>query len=797
MIILNVDDRPDNRYLCETILRAAGHEVVSAADGSEALALLRNMQCDLIVSDVVMPGMDGFQFCREVKNNPATRAIPFVFFTAVYTDAKDEQFALSLGAARFLVKPLEPKKLVAELLAAAAHQPAAGPAAPLGPDPTAFLEEYNRRVVQKLETKLAEIEQLHARLRAIVEGTSDAIFIKDPTGRYLTINTAGARFLGRPASEVVGRTDHELYDEALATTRAAAERRLLLFGTVESCEETLHLPGEAQPRHFHSVRGPLREESGTIAGTFGISRDITERRRAEGKIRQLSRAVEQSPVAVVITDLDGVIEYVNPRFTEVTGYSAAEAVGRNPRLLKSGQQSHEFYAELWRTIKGGREWRGIFQNRKKGGQLFSEQTVIAPVKGDDGRISHFVALSEDITERLHLEDQLRQSQKMDAIGRLAGGVAHDFNNLLTIIQLETSTLVANPGLDLEAREGVRQIAAAAASATGLTRQLLTFSRRQDKEEKTVNLGELVDNLARLMRRILGEDIELVTRLVPEPIALRADPGMLEQALINLAVNARDAMPAGGRLQLGVDVAIIDDAYVHDHPGASAGYRAHISVSDTGTGIAPEHLGRIFEPFFTTKAAGKGTGLGLATVYGVVRQHHGWITLDSALGRGTTFHLFLPALSLAEAADTEEPLDTPLPGGTETILVAEDDEQVRHLVQVALERQGYQVIAAPTGTEAAAAFAAHGAPVHLLITDLIMPGGLNGRELADHIHAIDPAVRPIFISGYPADVVSRHLKLGAGGNFLRKPLAVRTLLEAVRRRLDEKSSSVEGEPPGEP
>ncbi|MBK8475512.1 MAG: response regulator [Opitutaceae bacterium] len=321
MIILNVDDRPENRYLCETILRAAGHEVISAADGSEALALLRNMQCDLIVSDVVMPGMDGFQFCRAVKNAPATRSIPFVFFTAVYTEAKDEQFALSLGAARFLVKPLEPDQLVTELLAAA-RQPAPGPAAPLGPDPTAFLEEYNRRVVQKLETKLAEIEQLNTRLResetrlrAIVEGTSDAVFVKDPTGRYLTINTAGAHFLGRTAAEIVGHSDRELYGEELAASRAAAERRLLLFGIVESCEETLRLPGETHSRHFHSVRGPMRENGGAIVGTFGISRDITERRHAEEKIRQLSRAIEQSPVTIVITNLAGTIEYVNPRFT--------------------------------------------------------------------------------------------------------------------------------------------------------------------------------------------------------------------------------------------------------------------------------------------------------------------------------------------------------------------------------------------------------------------------------------------------------------------------------------------------
>jgi len=454
--------------------------------------------------------MDGFQFCREVKNNPLTRDIPFVFFTAVYTEAKDEQFALSLGAARFLVKPLEPDQLVDQLLQAANATAPAPAATPLVADSAGFLEAYNRRVVQKLEAKLAEIELLNtriqtseARLRAVVEGTSDAVYIKDRAGRYLTINAAGVHFLARPADAILGRTDSELYDEATARARATTEQRLLQFGIVEACEETLRLPGELQPRHFHSVRGPLRDDSGCVIGTFGISRDITERRRAEEQIRKLSRAIEQSPVTVVITDSAGIIEYVNPHFAALTGYTSAEAVGRKTNILKSGHQSIEFYADLWHTITSGHNWRGILQNRRKNGTLFSEQATITPVKDTAGHITHFIAIMEDITEHLLLEDQLRQSQKMDAIGRLAGGVAHDFNNLLTIIQLEASALGTNANLDADAAEGVRQITAATQRATGLARQLLAFSRKQEKEEQHVNLGELVENLAKLARRILG------------------------------------------------------------------------------------------------------------------------------------------------------------------------------------------------------------------------------------------------------------------------------------------------------
>ncbi len=790
MIILNVDDRPDNRYLFDTILRAAGHDVYSAADGAEALALLQNMQCDLIVSDVVMPGMDGFQFCREVKANPATRDIPFVFFTAVYTEAKDEQFALSLGAAGFLVKPLEPDQLVEKLLQAA-HAPGAPAAAPLVDDSAGFLEAYNRRVVQKLETKLAEIEELNTRLqssetrlRAVVEGTSDAVFIKDRTGRYLTINAAGARFLARTVEAVLGRTDVELYDEPTARARAVAEQRLLQFGIVEAYEEELRRPGDNQSRHFHTVRGPLRDDSGLIVGSFGISRDITARRKAEEQIRKLSRAVEQSPISIVITDADGRIEYVNPVFTTLTGYSAAEVIGQNPRILKSGRHPSEFYAGLWQTIRAGHDWHGILENRRKDGTNFFEQTRISPVKDADGRLTHFIALKEDITERLRLEDQLRQSQKMDAIGRLAGGVAHDFNNLLTIIQLEASALATNPALDADATEGVRQITAATQRATGLTRQLLAFSRKQEKEEQDVDLGETVANLAKLTRRILGEDIRLTTAVPAEPVTLRADPGMLEQALLNLAINARDAMPAGGALHIAVETVDIDADYARTHAGATPGRRAHLLVSDTGTGIAPEHLGRVFEPFFTTKAPGQGTGLGLATVYGILQQHQGWITVESTVGRGTTFHLYLPALAPVALAAGEEVAEHPIPVGTETVLLAEDDDQLRHLVQAALERQGYKVLAAATGDDALAALRRHAGPVHLLVTDLIMPGSLNGRQLADQARALRPALRSVFISGYPADVVNRLINFKSAGEFLRKPFAVRTLLEAVRHQLDE-------------
>ncbi len=514
-----------------------------------------------------------------------------------------------------------------------------------------------------------------------------------------------------------------------------------------------------------------------------------ERKQADEEMRKLLIAVEQSPVSIVITDANGAIEYINPKFTELTGYSKDEVLGQNPRLLKSGKQSQEFYVILWQTIKSGKVWRGVLQNQKKDGSLFSERTMISPVMDEAGTITRFVAIKEDITERLKLEDQLRQSQKMDAIGHLAAGVAHDFNNLLTIVQFETSMLSQTPSLGADSRESISLIEKAAERAANLTRQLLAFSHKQEKEIRVINLPELVSDMARLLKRILGEDIVLTSRAEPQLLPLVADQGMIEQVIINLAINSRDAMPNGGKLSITIDELTIDANTANQHSGGRPGHFFRLEIRDTGTGISPENLPKIFEPFFTTKDVGRGTGLGLATVFGIVTQHDGWIEVESKLGHGTAFRVYLP---VTEASEILTPAANPaakLKGGNETILVVEDEQPIRKLIKVALERYGYRILAAENGIEAIEMIQKDDIKIDLLITDIVMPGGMNGRQLAEKFQLVYADLKVIFISGFTKDVTAQELKLEPGVNFLRKPFSLFALAELVRRQLDASSAKV--------
>jgi len=508
-----------------------------------------------------------------------------------------------------------------------------------------------------------------------------------------------------------------------------------------------------------------------------------ERKQADEEMRKLLFAVEQSPVSILITDADGAIEYVNPKFTDLTGYSKEEVLGQNPRLLKSGKQPREFYENLWRTIKAGKVWRGVMQNQKKNGDLFSERTTISPVMDEVGRITRFIAIREDITERLKLEGQLRQSQKMDAVGHLAAGVAHDFNNLLTIVHFETSLLSQNPSLDAESRESVSLIEKAAERAANLTRQLLAFSHKQDKETRLINLPELVADMTRLLKRILGEDITLNYRADPDLPPLVADQGMIEQVIMNLAVNSRDAMPEGGQLEITAAKVVLDDDAASRHSGGRPGSFFQLEVRDTGVGIEPEHLVQIFEPFFTTKEIGHGTGLGLATVFGIVKQHDGWVEVESKLGLGSVFRVYLPVTPPGEIKTLTTIPPEKLKGGTETILIAEDEQPIRKLIKIALERYGYRVLIAEDGNEAMRIMKDNNLKVELLVTDLVMPGGLNGRQLAEKLKALHADLKVIYISGFTKDIATQELKLEQGVNFLRKPFSLYALAELVRRQLD--------------
>lgn len=673
MKILIVDDNADDRRLLRYNLERHGcDDVIEARDGQEGFELAKIHRPDLIISDALMPRVDGFEFLRLIKTDDTLKGTPFVFFSAVYTGMKDEDLAFRLGAEAFIPKPKEPEEFWGEM-AGILDRLATGTKTPAPSEPVAgereYLREYCGVVTAKLEQKVRELE------------------------------------------------------ESLA---------------------------------WHE--------------------------EAEQELLKLSSAIEQSPVSIVITDSKGDIEFVNPKFCKLTGYLPEEVLGKNPRIIKSGESPPEEYRKLWATITSGNVWHGEFHNRKKNGELFWEHATISPVRNREGAITHYIAIKEDITERRNLEEQLRQAQKMEAIGQLAGGIAHDFNNMLMAIIGYGSILQMKMPEDDLLRPIVDKMLNAADRAAGLTQSLLTFSRKQVINLRAVNLNDVIRNVEKFLARIIGEDIDLKKEIGEEPLIVNVDSGQIEQVLMNLATNARDAMPHGGSLSITTGRADIDEDYIKAHGYGEPGRYALFSLTDTGIGMDATTAKRIFEPFFTTKEVGKGSGLGLAVVYGIVKQHGGYIDVHSETGRGTTFMIYLPLLPGGIPGDTETP-PLPLPHeGKETILLAEDEAEIRKLACDVLTEFGYTVIEAVDGEDAIRKFGENREKIELLLLDLVLPKK-NGKDVYDEVRRMGSNVRAIFVSGYPRDVIRRDGILTEGYELIMKPVSPQNLLRKIREVLD--------------
>ncbi len=509
-----------------------------------------------------------------------------------------------------------------------------------------------------------------------------------------------------------------------------------------------------------------------------------ERASAEETLRKLERAVEQSADTVMVTNREGVIEYVNPAFEALTGYSRRELTSQTPRILKSGEQGPEVYHELWKTLLSGNVYRSIFVNRKKNGELYYVEESISPVRDATGAITHFISNGRDLTERVRLEAQLLQAQKMDAIGRLAGGVAHDFNNLLTIIMSysELAQDAVTAGSSLEHK--LQEILSAARRAAQLTRQLLAFSRKQPQALRVVELNDVIAEITQTLPRLIGEDIELTFAPGSGLGRVKIDPVQIEQILMNLAANARDAMPQGGRLQIETSDVHLDDQYVHrKHAIIPKGRYARITVTDTGAGIPSDHLPHIFEPFYTTKPSGKGTGLGLATVYGIVKQNRGFIWAYSEPGSGTVFRIYLPCVATRErASEAPDRLPEPPAGGSETVLLVEDEDAVRAATAEFLRLLGYTVLEARDGLDAMAVAKHYGSTIHLAVSDVVMPN-MSGGQLATQLKTFRPETKIMFVSGYAGKTVVDHKVVDLETNFLQKPFTLRQLAAKIREALN--------------
>lgn len=495
----------------------------------------------------------------------------------------------------------------------------------------------------------------------------------------------------------------------------------------------------------------------------------------------LIKAVEQAAESVVITDTAGTIVYVNPAFEDITGYSREEAIGQNPRLLKSGKHPRTFYVDMWDALKAGRVWHGRMTNKTKDGHLFTEDATISPVRNANGDITNYVAVKHNITYELELEAQYHQVQKMEAIGRLAGGVAHDFNNILTVLMGHSDVLAAQLSPTHPAMSDVQEIKKNLRRAASLTRQLLLMTRKKVVKPVTLNLNEVIAAMERMLRRFIGEDIQLITHTDPKLGLVNADAGQLEQVLLNLAVNAREAMPQGGRLSIETSNVTLDESYQLQTINVPPGEYALITVSDNGPGMSAEVREHIFEPFYTTKK--NGTGLGLSICFGIVRQNQGHIWVYSEEGQGTTFKIYLPRLKAASPTAILPPAPQNISQGTETILLVEDELAVRLFITRALKRLGYVVLEATHGHEALDIVRAPGTPhIDLLLTDVVTPE-MSGPQLAERLLGMYPNLKIVFMSGYPDASIINHPLVDPNANFLQKPFSPTDLTQVIRTMLD--------------
>src|SRR5712692_37941 len=634
------------------------------------------------------------------------------------------------------------------------------------------------------EAKRAEaaLQESKLRMEALIESAPVAIVAVDRDGKVSLWNPGAERVFGWKAGEVAGDPYPLIPPGGAEDFRAFFD--VVLQGGSFAGVEVLRLRKDGSQVEVSVSAAPLRDASGEITGGMSVITDITARKQAEAEKRLLITAIEQSAECIMITDPAGIIQFANPAFTATTGYSREEAIGQSTRLLKSGKHDPDFYRQLWETILKGQTWRGEVINRRKDGSHFFAELAITPVRDARGETTSFIAIHKDITERRGLEHQLYQSQKQEAIGQLAGGIAHDFNNVLGAIlgMAELGLMDAPEGSKI--RDRLQKIQHHGGRAVALIRQLLAFSRRQVLERRDINLNHAVNEILSLLGDTLGKDIELHTKLAENLSATRADTAQVEQVLMNLCVNARDAMPKGGQLFIETRDEVIDEDYCRIHPLAHPGRYVLLVVSDTGNGMEPGVAEHIFEPFFTTKAQGKGTGLGLATVYGIVKQHEGFINVYSEPGEGATFKIYFP---MAASAEADVPPDQPqeeVRGGSETILVAEDHEGLRELVSESLQSLGYTVLVAADGEEAVQQFEEHIDEVDLLVLDVVMPR-MRGPEAYNRIHARRPDIPAIFCTGYSPDSPVVNGALQGGTTVLQKPYTTTNLARGIRSFLDRK------------
>lgn len=917
MTVLCVDDQLINRKLLAAVLEAEGHRVLQAEDGLEALRILRSKPVDAVISDILMPRMDGYRLCAEVRRDPKLSKLPFVVYTATYNSPADEKLCYDLGADAYLRKPAEVEDLLAALAVATGGAPGRRATALVPFEETEVMKQYNEQLVLKLEEKnkelLDSLERLDLRNRAL-SAAANAILITNSDGVIEWFNPAFSKMTGYSPEETIGKRAGQLQKSGLHNQEFFTKLwRTILSGQIWHGElQNRRKDGSVYSEEMTIT--PVVNEVGKITHFIAVKQDISDRLATQAALRleneRFRRFAETDIAGIVVSDSNGKISFANDYYLNLLGVTRKDFLSRDmnwkefiptewtaetEKVLHELQQhgsakpfereylrangervpvivAHALlpgsegqiagvilditrqksaidglreselrfrqlvesirevfylidakmtqmfyispaYEEIWGRTRESvyadptswgeaihpddreRIFREIaphgtlipasveYRIVRPDGQIRSIRARQFPITNDAGEIYRFAGIADDITERKNIEIQLRQSQKMEAIGQLSGGVAHDFNNLLTVIMGHIDVL-SEIHDESESKESIAEIRRAAERAANLTRQLLLFARKQSMQMKNLDINQVVTGTITLLTRILGEDIQLDFRPSTVELIVCADAGMLDQILMNLAVNARDAMPRGGKLLIETTRTEFDETTAANIPRVRPGIFAVISVTDSGTGIPTSLLPRIFEPFFTTKDVDKGTGLGLATVFGIAQQHDGWVDVYSEVGRGAVFRVYIP---LVKESLPYKPVHSPAAatkGGNETILLVEDEPSIRVLLAKYLTQLGYTVKTAADGHEAIQIFAENQKNTRLVLTDIIMPGQMTGIELAEILTAQKPGLPIVFSSGYSDKKVPANIVLSEGKNFLGKPYNLADVARIIRAQLDD-------------
>jgi len=813
--VLLVDDKEENLEYLAVLLKGNGFDVECAQNGADALDKGRQHPPNIIISDLLMPVMDGYTLLRHWKKDPVLKSTPFIVYTATYTEPADEQLALDLGADAFMLKPEEPEGMMQRIQEVLGRPLAArdtGAATAL--EQTVLLSQYNDALIRKLEHKTRQLEDSNRALLlqisdrdelaqvqiAILNALPAQVGLIDSDGIIVAVNDSWQSFAAA-AGETVARAlavgqnylqawESILADRSAESARISAALRAALRGASSdfSVEHVCHSSAEQ-----HWCRMTITSvRTGRAGGAVVMHVDVSDIKAIEQRLResegQYLMLLNSTAEGIYGIDINGVCTFCNPAAARFLGFDdPQELVGRlaHERHHHSRADGTPLRAEecaVHGAFLGGRAANGdgeVFF--RKDGSQFPVQYWSHPIRRGVEVIGAVIAFL-DVSERKNLEAQFLQSQKMEAIGRLAGGVAHDFNNVMQVVmtcgECLDELLAGRP----QELSYVREIRAAGERGAALTRQLLAFSRKQLVRPTLLDLNALVSDVQLLLRRMIGENLTLTTSLAREMCAIHADAGQMEQVLINLAINARDAMPDAGELFIGTSIVDATDAQRSAHSIQTTGRHVVLTIRDTGSGMDAQTMSKIFEPFFTTKEANKGSGLGLSTVYGIVTQSGGFIEVDSVPAQGSEFRVYLPAAQQLPAHAHRPPQSEKSPGGTESILLVEDEGSLLSLVSQVLRTHGYTVWEASSGRAGMALAERPGLRIDLLICDVILPD-FSGPQVAQRLLKSHPDSKVLFVSGYTDDYISHAGVMQGATLLLEKPFGIGSILARVREALD--------------